>query len=319
MTVVLGSASPQEMAMQNPAEQPDRRSFALGLRLFAIACLASMSALVKLAELRGTDLLEIMFCRQFLALPPVLAWVAIGPGFASLKTARLGAHATRTLYGLIGMVATFGALILLPLAVAATLQFTVPIFATILATLLLKEVAGIHRWSAVVVGFVGVLVVVRPGGGEIPLLGGAVGLIAAFMVALISIQLRTLGRTEPAATTVFWFSLLSSLVLAITLPFVIQAHDLLTWTILAGIGVIGGIGQMALTASLRWAPVSTVVPMDYSSLIWATLYGWLLFGALPGAGIWLGAPLIIASGLYIVWREHKLSRHNTETATAAAD
>ena len=73
-----------------------------------------------------------------------------------------------------------------------------------------------------------------------------------------------------------------------------------------GIGVVGGMGQIALTAALRFAPVSTVVPMDYSGLVWATLYGWLLFGVLPGESTWVGAPIIIASGLYIVWREHRL-------------
>ena len=200
-----------------------------------------------------------------------------------------------------------------------TLQFTVPIFATILSTLMLKEVAGVHRWSAVLLGFVGVLLVVRPGDGHFPLYAAATGLFAAFMVALISIQIRELGRTESATTTVFWFSLLSLPILGVGYFFYARAHDPISWALLVGIGLIGGLGQMALTSSFRWAPVSTVVPMDYSGLIWATLYGWLVFGVLPIASTWFGAPLIIASGLYIVWREHRLSRRNTETVTAAAD
>lgn len=296
-----------------------RPLYALGLRLTAIACLSTMAALIKLASLRGVQLAETLFFRQFFAVPIALAFVLAGPGLASLRTARIGRHITRTMFGVIGMVANFGAIILLPLAEATTLQFTVPIFATILSTLMLKEVAGLHRWSAVLLGFVGVLLVVRPGDGHFPLYAAATGLFAAFMVALISIQIRELGRTESATTTVFWFSLLSLPILGIGYIFYARAHDPISWALLVGIGLIGGLGQMALTSSFRWAPVSTVVPMDYSGLIWATLYGWLLFGVLPIASTWFGAPLIIASGLYIVWREHRLSRRNTETVTAAAD
>lgn len=303
-----------------PAEHLAQRPlYALGLRLLAIASLATMGALIKLASMHGVQLAETLFFRQLFAVPIVLAVVLSGPGLASLRTARAGRHVTRTIFGLIGMVANFGAVILLPLAEATTLQFTVPIFATILSALLLKEVAGLHRWSAVLIGFVGVLLVVQPGNGHFPMGAAAVGLFAAFMVALISIQIRELGRTESPTTTVFWFSVLSVPVLGLAYPFFAQSHDATAWALLAGIGLIGGVGQMALTSALRWAPVSTVVPMDYSSLIWATLYGWLLFGVLPTTSTWLGAPLIIASGLYIVWREHKLSRRNTETVIAAAD
>ncbi|MBB5687081.1 DMT family transporter [Sphingobium boeckii] len=302
-----------------PSPRVERRFYALGLRLLAIFCLASMGALIKLASARGVHLVEIMFFRQLLAVPVVLLWVLLGPGILSLKTRRLPRHITRTIFGMIGMTFNFGAVVLLPLAEATTLQFTVPIFATILSVLILKEVAGIHRWGAVILGFIGVLIVVQPGHGHFPLYAGLVGLMAAFMVAVISIQLRELGKTETAPTTVFWFSLLSVPVFGTAYLFFAQAHDTASWALLAGIGTVGGLGQMALTAALRWAPVSVVVPMDYSSLIWATLYGYVLFSVLPGTSTWLGAPLIIASGLYIVWREHRLSRQNTATITAAAD
>jgi drug/metabolite transporter (DMT)-like permease len=292
----------------------------LALRFIAIALLSLMVAMVKLASTRGVDLVEIMFFRQALAVPAVLAWVMLGPGIGSLRTARMGKHFMRSIIGVLGMFGTLGVVMLLPLAEATTLQFTVPIFATILSTLILKEAAGWHRWSAVVVGFIGVLIVTRPGqGGHFPLFGGLVGLYASAMVALVAIHLRDLGRTEAAATSAFWFSLLSVPLLGIAYPFFAKAHDPLTWAILASIGLVGGIGQIALTAALRWAPVSTVVPMDYSGLIWATLFGWALFGALPSAETWFGAPLIMGSGLYIVWREHKLHRRNTDTAIAAAD
>ena len=115
-----------------------------------------------------------------------------------------------------------------------------------------------------------------------------------------------MGKTESPATTVFWFSTLSLPPLFIAYAFVAQLHDWPTFAMLIGIGLVGGVGQLALTAALRFAPVSAVVPMDYSSLIWATLYGYVLFGVLPGPWTWIGAPIIIASGLTIAWREHRL-------------
>jgi drug/metabolite transporter (DMT)-like permease len=297
--------------------QQDRTFTGLGLRLFAILCLSTMSALIKLAETRGATLAETMFHRQLWAVPVVTAWIAMGPGLGSVRTQRFGAHLSRTAVGLTGMVFTFGAVLLLPLAEATTFQFTVPIFATLMGALVLKEPTGWHRWGAVVVGFLGVLIVAQPGSTHIPLFGATVGLLAALFVAIVAILLRQIGKTESAGTTVFWFSVLSLPPLGIAYAFQLQGHDWGTWTILVGIGVIGGMGQLALTASLRFAPVSVVVPMDYSSLVWGTLYGWLIFGAWPTPYTWLGAPVIIASGLYIVWRERVRKVERTVTASDA--
>jgi len=299
----------------------DRRLFALGLRLLAIFGLASLSLFVKLASESGIRLPEIMFWRQFAAMPVVLLWIVMTAGLNSLQTQRFGAHARRSVFGMIGMVFTFGSIVLLPLAEATTLGFTVPIFATLLSALVLREHVGVHRWGAIILGFTGVLVVIQPGTGGFPLTGALVGLASAFMIGLISLQLREMGRTEPAATTVFYFSLISStLLLALHLaPLPLQleqavawgggTHNHYQWGLIAGLGLCGGLGQIALTASLRHAPVSTVVGMDYTSLIWSTLYGWAIWGALPGTSTWAGAPLIIASGLYIAWREHRLFIH----------
>ena len=283
----------------------DRIMLGLGLRLLAILMLSTMGALIKLVETHGAHLVEIMLFRQFFAIPFILAWVMMGPGLASLKTRHFGLHVSRSAVGLTGMVFNFGSVLLLPLAEATTFGFTVPIFATILGALVLKEPTGWHRWGAVLAGFIGVLVVTQPGSSHIPLGGALVGLTAALFVAIVAIQLRQLGRTESPATTVFWFSTLSVPPLLIGYAFVAAPHDWQTFALLILIGFVGGAAQLALTASLRFAPVSAVVPMDYSSLIWATLYGYLLFGVLPGHWTWIGAPIIIASGLYIVWRERR--------------
>ncbi|MGN5373372.1 DMT family transporter [Sphingomonas hankookensis] len=279
----------------------------LALRLLAIFFLSTMSALIKLAETRGASLPETMFFRQACALPIVLAFVAAGPGLGSLRTARFKGHLARSMVGLVGMVFTFGAVLLLPLAEATTFQFTVPIFATLLGALVLREPTGWQRWSAVLVGFVGVLIVAQPGSSHVPLFGAIVGLLAALFVAVVAILLRQL-RDEPAGTTVFWFSTLTLPIIAVAYAFDLRGHDWLTWLVLVAIGVVGGMGQIALTAASRAAPVAVVVPMDYSGLLWATIYGFLLFGVLPTPMTWVGAPVIIASGLFIVWREHRLGR-----------
>lgn len=288
-----------------PAHRP---LLALLIRLGAIGALATMAALVKLAAERGIHLLEIMFWRQFLTLPIVLGWVLATTGIGALATNRPRTHFLRGLYGSIGMILNFGAVILLPLAEATTINFTVPIWAVLLSILLLKEQVGVWRWSAVALGFLGILVIAQPGSGHFPLYGALVALGGAFMIALISIQIADLNRTDKPLTIVFYFALFSAPLTALSLPFVMTNHDAEGWLLLLAIGLTGALGQLLLTAALRFGKVASVIVMDYSGLFWATLYGWLLFGMLPPASTWLGVPLIIAAGLIIAWREHRLTR-----------
>lgn len=297
----------------------DRILPAIAYRLASVVAFATMGALIKLAEGRGAGLAELLFFRQAGAIPVVIAFVAIGPGLATLGTRRIGAHAVRCAVGLSSMTCMFATLMLLPLAEATTLQFTVPIFATILGALLLGEATGLHRWSAVVLGFVGVVIVAQPGSGHIPLAGAATGLAAAFLSASVSILIRRMGSSEPPATIVFYFSALSMVPLVPALLLTMGSHDAATWAMLVGVGLIGAVGQLTMTTAISLAPVSVVVPMDYSGLLWATLWGWALFGVLPGGATWLGAPLIAASGLYIVWREHRLARGIARSAPAVSD
>jgi drug/metabolite transporter (DMT)-like permease len=289
-----------------PATRP---LLALLIRLGAIAALATMSALIKLAAERGIHLLEIMFWRQFVTIPIVIVWLlATTRGISALATKRPGTHFLRGIYGTIGMVLNFGAVILLPLAEATTINFTVPIWAVLLSILLLKEKVGVWRWSAVLLGFAGILVIAQPGDGHFPLYGALVALGGAFMIALISIQIADLNRTDKPLTIVFYFALFSAPLAALSLPFVATAHDPGGWLLLLGIGLAGALGQLLLTAALRFGSVASVIVMDYSGLFWATLYGWLLFETLPPPTTWLGAPLIVAAGLIIAWREHKFAR-----------
>ncbi|GAA0321740.1 DMT family transporter [Sphingomonas oligophenolica] len=296
------------------AHAPDHILPAVALRLLSVVCLATMAALIKLAEIGGAHLSEILFFRQAIGVPLVAAIIAAGPGLATIRTGQLSAHIMRAVVGLTSMTCLFTAVTLLPLAESTTLQFTIPIFATILGALVLKEPTGWHRWLAVITGFVGVIIVARPGTGHFASWGTIAGIMAGFLTAVVSILLRRIGRTESAFTTVFWFASLSMIPLSIVYGFDHQPHPLHIWLLLIGIGVAGNLGQIALTSALKLGPVSIVVPMDYSTLIWATLFGWLLFGALPGVTTWIGAPVIIGSGLYIVWREHLRRRIETDQA-----
>ena len=296
-----------------PAEQ--HVVFGMGLRLASAVALAAMFAGVKWAGQHGVSVGESLFYRQIGTALCAVGWVAIGPGFASLKTKRVGAHVARMAIGVIAMGLNFLSFILLPLAEATSIGFSVPIFATMLAAVLLGERTGWWRCSAVLAGFVGVLVIVQPGSGHIGTYGGSVAGAAALCTAGATIAIRRLGATEPAAATVFWFGLSSLVPLAIVMLFVAKPHDAQTFVVIAALSLAGGVAQLLLTGSLRLAPVALVMPMDYSSLLWASLLGWLIFGQLPSHWTWLGAPIVIAAGMVILWREQRLRM--TGSATAA--
>jgi drug/metabolite transporter (DMT)-like permease len=289
----------------------------IALRLLTALLLAIMFALVKLASTRGVNVAESLFYRQCGSALCAIGLVAAGPGFASLRTQRVGAHVGRMALGLAAMALNFVAFILLPLAEATTIGFSVPIFSVVLAALVLGEPTGKWRWGAVAAGFAGVLLIVQPGSGEVPLAGASVALAAALLTASVTIVIRRLGATERASTTVFWFAISSLIPLGLLMLHFAAAHDAATWAVLAGLALAGGLAQLTLTGALRLAPVALVMPMDYTSLLWAVLLGSWLFGDLPTPWTWAGAPIIIASGLVIVWREHRLRRRAALSASAA--
>lgn len=292
----------------------DRILLAIALRLTSVILFAGMNTLIKLSEAGGATLGEILFFRQAGAATFMVFVLVTGPGLRSVATKRLPAHMLRMVMGLCAMALTFATILALPLAESTTIGFTMPIFATILGALVLREPTGWHRWAAVAMGFAGVLIVAQPGTGHFPPVGALTGLGAALLTAGVSILLRQISRTESVTTTVFWFSVLSLVPLGIVYVFAAKPHAPAIWLLLVCLGLIGGAAQLAMTGALRFGPVSVVVPMDYSSLLWATLSGWAVFGVLPDRWTWVGAPVIIASGLYIVWREHVRRRIETDQA-----
>lgn len=300
------------MTAVRASDPPQNYLGGIALRLLAMLSLSVMFVLVKYIDAAGIHLVESLFWRQALVLPLLAVWALAHGGLSMFATKRIGIHARRAMMGLTGMALNFGGMIFLPMAEATTINLSVPIICVFLAAAILGERVGWQRWGAVFIGFVGVLVVLNPttllmqgfegdhGLGTLIALGGAV------MTALITIQVRDLGRTESAMTIVFWFSLISMIPLGIALPFVTTPHSIDEWGLLVGLGLLGAVVQLSLTGALRLAPVSVVTPMDYSSLLWSIACGWWFFGTLPADTTWIGAPLIVASGLFIAWREHRL-------------
>lgn len=279
----------------------------IALRIAAAGSFSIMAAVLKLASLDGVVAPEMLFYRAFFGLPVVLAWVLTQPGgLAGLTTRRPLAHVGRSALGIVSILCVFQTLTLLPLADATTLSFTAPIFATLLSFLILKEAVGPRRWAAVAVGFIGVIIVMRPGAADyvVPLEGIVFGLVAALLTAGVTITLRQLRDTEHVAAIVFWFFVGSSIVGAILLPFVGHWHSPLTFALLIGSGIAGGLAQLFMTASLQKAPVAVVAPFDYLQIVGAIVFGWWLMSTTPTLSTLAGAALIASSGLYTAWREH---------------
>lgn len=287
---------------------------AIAIRLLAAVALSTMTMLIKLAGDRGTHLVELIFWRQAIATFIIGFGLAMVGRFATVRTQRFGAHFRRAMIGVVSMVFLYGTVLILPLAEATAINFTAPFFAVLLSVILFRGTVGIYRWSAVVLGFVGVLVITQPGGGAINPLGVATGLIGAFFVALISYQIQDLNKTESPWSIVFWFGALSAPIAALFMPFFASTHDPVTWMIIVAMACSGALAQLLLTASLRFGSASTIIIIDYTSLLWAVGYGWLVFNTPPSSGLWLGAPLILAAGLVIAWREAVLA-HRAKIAS----
>lgn len=300
-------------------EHRDRPVLALGLRLSAALMMATLTMLVKYASDIGIALPEIMFWRQAVTIPVLLAWLWITSGLTRLRTKRLRSHGVRALTGMCGMLCGFGAATILPLAEATILGFTTPMFAVIVTAVILREHVGPWRWLSVLCGFIGVVIIAQPGSGAIPIYGALVGLMGAFLVSIISFQLRDLGRTEEPIQVTFWFAAFGAPLMGLFLPFFMTAHTPWQFAVLIAVGLVGTVAQLLLSASLRYGAVASVIIMDYTALIWSTFYGWLVWDRLPPFAMWLGAPLIIVAGIIIVWRERRLSRQISPTTAFEVD
>jgi len=274
------------------------------LRVSAMVCMALLSALVKWCGDRGVPVFEIIFFRNAFAFVPLGLYIWRTTGFEVVRTKRPLGHLLRSVVGLSGMVCGFSAVQYLPLTEATALQFASPLFMTALSALLLAEPVGKHRWGAVVVGFVGVMIMARPVPGHMNVAGVTLGILSALGAAGAMVAIRQIADTERGPTIVFYFTLGGTVLgLAGSLLFGWTIPDLRTLGLLVVAGLIGGVGQLFLTEALRNAPIGVVAPFDYTQLVWAALLGLVIWGELPHPATIVGALIVAASGVYILHRE----------------
>lgn len=303
----------------------------IALKLVSALLFAVMSALIRYLGVRY-PLGEVVFYRSAFALVPVLTVYAFrGELAAVVRTERPLGQAGRGVISVVGMFCNFGALARLPLVESNAISFTSPLFSVMLAALVLKERVRIYRWSAVIVGFVGVLVVLSPhlSGEELTiamasatsLAGVLYGLSGSVANAGTVIQTRRLTQSESTSSIVFYFSLICAAAGLVTLPFGWLAPTVGEFMVLAAIGMLGGLAHIFLTESYRYASASMVAPFDYTAMIWALVLGYAMFGEAPTPMIVLGSAIIAASGLFVIWRERQLAlmlRRDADAGIAAA-
>ena len=261
---------------------------------------------------------EIVFFRSVLGLPVIVIAAFLTGGPSLLSTRRIDSHALRSIAGTISMFCNFAAYIFLPLADATAIGFAAPLFVVILAALVLAERVHVYRWSAVVIGFIGVMIIAGPEGGasRSALYGSLFALAGAGLTAVAMIFLRRMSAHEHSITIAFYFMLTSAAVALITAVF---GWNIPTWEqalVLIFTGLSGGTGQLFLSFSYRFSEASALAPFDYAAMIWAVALGYFLFGELPTPQVWLGGVIVIAAGLLILWRERRLGRERALSSPA---
>jgi drug/metabolite transporter (DMT)-like permease len=249
---------------------------------------------------------EIAFFRNLFGLVFMLPWLWRS-GMAGLRTARLKLYAWRTAIGLSSMLLSFSALALLPLNLAVALSFTAPLFTTAGAALVLGEPVRIRRWSATLLGFAGVLVIVRPG--AVPLdLGMLLAIASAALSAATTLIVKRLSGTESPNAIVTYMVLLMTPMSLLPALFVWQMPPVSTWPFLVGLGLAGTLGHLCYVRALRLADASAILPYDYGRMILSALIGYLAFAEIPDRWTWIGSAIIAGSVVYIARRESRLAR-----------
>jgi drug/metabolite transporter (DMT)-like permease len=274
------------------------------LMLLAMAALSVMDATMK--QLVGHySPIQVAALRGLVSLPFVIAWVYYRERtFRTLFRVRWRWHLARGVLAVVMLTSFIYAISGMPLSEAYTLFFVAPLMITALSVPLLKEHVDRRRWIAILTGFAGVLIVLRPGFVGMDLLAVAV-LVGAVCYALNAISMRILGRTDSTAAMSFWFIAMVGVGAgALALPDwqPVRMSDT-AWLI--GMGVTGALGQLLITEAFKCAPVSIIAPFEYSTLFWGVLLDLILWGDLPGPPVFVGAVVIVGSGLYLIHRERR--------------
>jgi drug/metabolite transporter (DMT)-like permease len=260
--------------------------------LIAAACFTGMAAAVRHLS-SGLHTFEIVFFRTILALPLMLPWL-MRAGFGAMRTKRLGMFAVRGVVTMIASTCYFWGLALIPLADATAIMFTRPLFGALLAVLVLHEVVRTRRWSAIAVGFVGVLIMLRPIFDQLST-GIIVLFVAALFASVAAVLISHLARTEQPDTITMYYAISLTLLSAVPAALVWRTPgwDEVAWIL--GMGFFGTLGQRAMTRAFAAADVSVVLPIDFTRLLFAAAVGFAMFGERPVIWTWIGGTIIFAS------------------------
>ena len=273
---------------------------------------ALMGAAIKEASVTTSNTMMV-FLRNAMALIVLLPWLLTSRYRASLRTGHLGRHLIRTTAGLGAMFLFFYAISRMPLGEAVLLSFTAPLFIPLVARIWIGEPISLRTVAAVLIGFAGVLLILRPGTGvlrPVALIGAASGLLSA--VAMVSI--RYMSDTEPPGRIVFYFTVMATGFSALALPWAWQTPQPAAFGFMALAAVMAIIGQLLLTRGYSLAPAARVGPFSYGNLILSSVLGWLLWGEIIEGAAWIGALLICIAGIIATLSDHRrpaLIRHGT--------
>ncbi|MGV2129930.1 DMT family transporter [Agrobacterium vitis] len=285
--------------------------------VFKVASVTVFVAMQTAIKLAGDDVPagQITFYRSAFALIPILAYLAyLGQIRTGLRTANVFGHVKRGLIGIAAMACGFYGLVHLPMPDAIAIGYAMPLIAVVFAAVFLGETVRLYRWSAVAIGLVGVVIISWP---KLTLLqdgvyGSEVGmgtlavLASATLGAAAMLQVRQLVREEKTATIVLYFSIIAALISLVSLPFGWNDLSVRQLGLLAFAGICGGLAQILLTESYRHADISTIAPFEYSSILFGSLIGYLLFDDLPSIHTLVGTLIVAGAGIFIILREHQL-------------
>ncbi|MCZ6722870.1 MAG: DMT family transporter [Gammaproteobacteria bacterium] len=299
-------------------DSADRPALGIALMLAGIAGFAVMDAIIKWLT-ADYSVPQVVALRSWFGLPLLFLFALREGGLKSLRTRRPLVHIGRYCLVLILSFSFFWALSQMKLVDAIAITFAAPIFITAFSVPLLKEPVGLHRWAAIGVGFCGVLIMLRPGMGVFQW-AALVVLGSVLAYALLMITTRAFKATESTAALMLYPQLGISLTSIVVAPLFWVTPGLGDLGLFALAGLFGSVGVMCLTHAFRLAPVAAVSPFEYSALIWATLLGFLLWGELPDSYTLIGAGIVIASGLYIIYRETiKIGRARPQLPSMSPD
>lgn len=282
----------------------------LGYAFLGFAVFASHDALIKV--LGGTySVMQIIFFATLFSFVPMAVTILTDRSTGNFLPHHPWLVLLRSALMVTGMSCAFYAFSVLPLTEVYSLLFSFPLIVTVLSIPILGEVVRAQRWAAVGVGLIGVLIVLRPGTTDITL-GHLAALTAAFCSAFASVLVRKIGNEERSAVLILYPMLLAIVVMSLAQPAVYQPPSLLHLAMMALVGLFSVIAQHLIILAYRAAPAGVVAPSQYSQIIWATIFGMAFFGEQPDGWVAVGASVIIASGVFVVWRE---SRSNASANT----